>query len=212
MESKQDYELNLEEQEILLNRYKALFQEYIDFNHTINRQSNQFLKGIDRLNKWLFIVYHNPSCLFIGKNKCININNILNKLTNEEKYFVFSALIVLFQIFGDGNHRTAYEFFKSNTGRELTNEEKEIIERHHRNFEYYNLAEGYGDPVKMLVNIINSLVSEFRHLNSVRGGKIKNKLKLSSKSRRSKSKSRRSKSKSRRSKSKSRRSKTKSRI
>jgi len=68
--------------------------------HYFSINNNIYSKGLERLNKW---------------------GNLLNSirlisLSNKRKYFVLSALIILFQVYGDGNHRTASYLYNKYTG------------------------------------------------------------------------------------------------
>jgi hypothetical protein len=63
-----------------------------------------YSKGLERLNIWRNI---------------FNSNHLLSLITQTRKYFVLSALIVLFQVYGDGNHRTATYFYNKHTGGNL---------------------------------------------------------------------------------------------
>jgi hypothetical protein len=63
--------------------------------------NNIYSKGTERLYTWLTL-FNYPRLL---------------SLSHDLRYFVLSSLIILFQIYGDGNHRTASYFYNKYTGR-----------------------------------------------------------------------------------------------
>lgn len=65
--------------------------------------NNIYSKGLERINNWRNL-FHSRHFLYLQQNI---------------KYFVLSALIILFQVYGDGNHRTASYFYKKHTGCDL---------------------------------------------------------------------------------------------
>ena len=62
--------------------------------------NNIYSKGLDRLKIWGYIFCN---------------NNQLLSLPTKNKYFVLSALIIVFQVYGDGNHRTASYLYNKYT-------------------------------------------------------------------------------------------------
>jgi hypothetical protein len=78
-------------------------------NNTISHWNNYFMedryrlytKGTVRLDN-LCRVYDNP---------------LYKQLNTDEAWFVLSGLIILFQVFGDGNHRTARFLYNKFTGK-----------------------------------------------------------------------------------------------
>jgi len=63
--------------------------------------NNIYSKGLLRLTSWSTIFKTNSRLLSIPLNN---------------RYFVLSALIILFQVYGDGNHRTASYLYNKYTG------------------------------------------------------------------------------------------------
>jgi len=63
--------------------------------------NNIYSKGLERLTIW---------------GRIFNNNIQLRSIPHKNKYFVLSALIILFQVYGDGNHRTASYFYNKYTG------------------------------------------------------------------------------------------------
>ena len=63
--------------------------------------NNIYSKGIERIYTWRTL-FNYPRLLTVS---------------TDLKYFVLSSLIILFQIYGDGNHRTASYFYNKYTGR-----------------------------------------------------------------------------------------------
>ena len=147
-----------------------------------NGRQKQFSKGFDRLHAWLSLTYKRPSQFGIDKyGEPYIVKSLNNPRINEQaKLYVLSALIVIFQVFGDGNHRTSSEFFKRNTGRELREEEKNLIEDFNRKYDWYRIANNSYPPA-IIDDIVDTLVPNFNHMNGLRGGKSKKKRNKSTK-------------------------------
>jgi hypothetical protein len=82
----------------------------------------------------------------------------MDELNKEQRAYICSALIIYFQVFGDGNHRTAYKYFQHITGRELSLNEKYCIYTIREDY-HHILAEDC--PTYNLYSIINILLSSF---------------------------------------------------
>jgi len=147
-----------------------------------NGRERQFSKGFDRLHAWLSLTYKTPSQFGVDKYDEPYIVKSLNnpRINDDAKLYVLSALIVIFQVFGDGNHRTSSEFFKRNTGRELREEEKNLIEDFNRKYDWYRIANNSYPPA-VIDDIVDTLVPKFNHMNGLRGGKSKKKKNKSTK-------------------------------
>ena len=65
--------------------------------------SHIYSKGIHRLNLWIFL----------------HTSRLFETIPNNIKYFVLSGLIILLQVYGDGNHRTASYFYNLHTNDKL---------------------------------------------------------------------------------------------
>lgn len=142
----------------------------------------QFNKGYDRLKSWLNMAGLNPDYRYNGlhffwspvTNEMIPIK-YLDTLDKLQKSFCLAALIIYFQVFGDGNHRAANYFFNLNSGRNLTQEEKNGIHEIYQTVDYALFLQSRGDYTKyvgsILENVIQSLVIKFNKINRTTGGK-----------------------------------------
>ena len=172
------------------------YEEQEEFRQTFrddllaNGRQKQFSKGFDRLRAWLNLAYRShPSLIDIDKhgNSTITVVKILDdpRMNRLTKLYVLSGLIVIFQVFGDGNHRTAYEYFKRSAGRELTNQEKQLIgSLNAYTYSWAGIMQN-KHPLSILEQIIETLSSKFNHMNHLRGGKSR---KIKNKSRKNKTK------------------------
>jgi len=66
--------------------------------------NNIYSKGLTRLTTW---------------SKVFKTHTRLQTIPLNTRYFVLSALIILFQVYGDGNHRTASYLYNKYTGNTL---------------------------------------------------------------------------------------------
>jgi len=136
-----------------------------------NNRANHFSKGFERLKTWLDLAYRDPSVFIDSKGNKYPIN-AFNGLSHEQKIYCLSGLIIIFQVFGDGNHRTAYEYFRRMVGRELTDGEKSRLLEAHSEYKWDYLSYRYNDPIKILGGMINKL-SNNSNTNLMRGGLFK---------------------------------------
>jgi prophage maintenance system killer protein len=138
-----------------------------NYFYTVDNNKNLFLKGYERLKTWIHLFNDKPSFYF---------NKEIYPITEEEKYlysitidrliyfkknknleylFILSALIIIFQVFGDGNHRTAKYFMKINGGL-LTKKQEEMINNILRINDYYSIS---MNPIKKMNEIIVQLIN-----------------------------------------------------
>lgn len=68
--------------------------------HYFTINNNIYSKGLDRLTAW---------------SRQFNSER-LQSIPSKSKYFVLAALIILFQVYGDGNHRTASYLYNKYMG------------------------------------------------------------------------------------------------
>lgn len=79
-----------------------------------NQPENQFSKGIERLNRWMDLS-NSPGLLRIQRE-------------NADKFhFIMASLIIIWQVFGDGNHRTASHYYHQTTGKSMTMDFQEVF-------------------------------------------------------------------------------------
>jgi hypothetical protein len=162
--------------------YARQFKPYLDYNLRFHiNSSRQFNKGLERLKYWVHLAYDDPPMLWNGKEDFIPINSLAEGLTQEEKIFVLAVLMVIFQVFGDGNHRTASEFFYREIGRSLSTGEIELLNSLARENDYNALLHMYN-PEKNINNVIKRLLLSYRELR--RGGKRRKTIKKKNKRRR----------------------------
>jgi len=154
-----------------------------------NGRERQFSKGFERLHAWLSLAYKYPSQFGVDKyGKPLIVKSLSNPhLDKFAKLYALSGLMVIFQVFGDGNHRTAFEFFKRNTGRELREQEKIFIETLHRNYSWHSISNNSYPPA-IIDEIVENLAPKFNQINGLRGGKSKKRKNKSTKNKTKKNK------------------------
>ena len=147
------------------------FRRMFEDDLLANDREKQFSKGFERLHKWLYLAYREPSSFGVDKYGNPNIVKSLNnpQINRLSKLYALTGLMVFFQVFGDGNHRTAFSYFKENAGRELTYKEKEIINELNR----YNYSWDNITNASILDVVVESLASKFSSMNNLTGGKTK---------------------------------------
>jgi hypothetical protein len=131
-------------------------------NWRIYLEINQFNKGINRLETWNHINQQNPF-IYVKNNsdykfippKSYQYINELNMLKKEELYFILAGLIIIFQVFGDGNHRTADYFYKRMLNKNISQEQFKKINNILNNVDYNGIIE--RDPA-IIKNIIRDLL------------------------------------------------------
>ena len=146
----------------------------------------QFGKGYDRLKSWLNLAglnpdYRNRDVPYFWSpitNEMIPVKYLsdLNKL---QQNFCLAALIICFQVFGDGNHRAANYFFRLRSGRDLSVDEKNIINDIRIMFDYQRIEVLTGDHKKSIIalfdDLCRTLVTRFNKLHMSRSGGSANK-------------------------------------
>lgn len=140
-------------------------QDLIEFNSRIQhrRGNDQFSKGFRRLKVWLDL-YHNPP-VFIDKNgREYEVKSFKDISDPYTKAYVLAGLIVIFQVFGDGNHRTADNYFYTATGRNLTQQQMDLIDDV-MNTKGNEFTQIMSNPYK-IDEIVKILASKYPHLNT----------------------------------------------
>jgi len=143
-----------------------------EWNQYYSKNNNEhlFSKGIDRFKRWKEL----ESIELYNKE----IKQRLTDIRNSNKhhfYFVISALIIIFQVFGDGNHRTAAEYFKKmikSTIKDtknkniptITDTQMTNINNILRRFDYLSMDD---DKLLSIINELNNIISN----DISRGGK-----------------------------------------
>ena len=113
-----------------------IYKMIVDYNKSLRSDCStfekQFSKGIDRLRSWLLLYQTNISW---------------NPYT--ERIFCLTALLITYQVFGDGNHRTAYHFYEKHTGYAISERLKQNINDFYRYHDY--------TTIKVNSDLINKL-------------------------------------------------------
>lgn len=153
------------------NNYENWYNFYSEDNN-----KNLFSKGKDRLDSWTHLFQEEPT-FFFSKEIVPTpytrgvIQTLLNKLNNlrttdiKTYFFVLAGLIVIFQVFGDANHRTAKYFYNKMTGEDISEEQEMKINDILRSNDYYSIA---SNPIVKMTKIINQLINI---ITTVTGGK-----------------------------------------
>ena len=133
-----------------------------------NGREKQFSKGFDRLHTWLNLSYKKHSQIGVDKYGKPNIVKTLSNpvLDKSAKLYALAGLMVIFQVFGDGNHRTASKYFKQNVGRELRDEEKDLIEIFNKIYDWHRIIIS-PYPQSIIDEIVEGLTSKFNHMNGL---------------------------------------------
>lgn len=131
-----------------------------EWNQYYSKNDNEqlFSKGRNRFKKW-------------KKLESIKLDNevIKQRLTdirNSNKhhfYFVIAALIIIFQVFGDGNHRTAVYYFNKMTNSTIKDTQMTEINNILSTFNYPPT----DDKLLSIINELNNIISN----DISRGGK-----------------------------------------
>ena len=131
-----------------------------EWNNYYSKKNNKhlFSKGRDRFKKWKDL-------------ESIKLDNevikqILTDIRNSNKhhfYFVIAALIIIFQVFGDGNHRTAAEYFNKMTNSTIKDIQMTKINNILSTFNYPPT----DDKLLSIINELNNIISN----DISRGGK-----------------------------------------
>ncbi len=135
---------------------------------------NVFSKGLERLNTWKQLLQDNSILYFSkiitptteeDKKLMHNINTKINYLKYNNKHlycFLFASLIIIFQIFGDGNHRTAQYFMKIMGYPKINYIQMNEIDNILFKNDYF-IINKY--PIKKMNDIINNLIDVYLLIN-----------------------------------------------
>ena len=161
---------------------KNTYEHWYNY-YSQNENANLFSKGINRLETWDKLFQNEPILYFSKEiipadskeNDLLqNIIKILKKLKAVKPlhyFFIFAGLIIIFQVFGDANHRTANFFYKKMTGKDMTRlQEKYVNNELLRKYEYYSIEN--TTPIYTMNEIIIKLI---KIISTVNGGKRKSK-------------------------------------
>jgi hypothetical protein len=147
--------------EVPSNEYNNWYKFY-----TKDKYNNLFSKGKSRLRSWCRLMKDPPIFEFPNfspnEDEMEGIETLSNKLVYMNGvnpdcyYFIMSSLMVIFQIFGDGNHRTANFFYELSTGHQfgLSSIQQEKIKKVYQQNDYFTVSK---NPIKVLTNIVNEL-------------------------------------------------------
>jgi hypothetical protein len=131
-----------------------------------NNNNNLFSKGVDRLKSWSALLKEEPKLYFYremlptsvhDEELYVNAMNKIKHFRNSNKnvyYFILSALIIVFQVFGDGNHRTAAHFYKKMTNKDITSLQMGKINTILNNLDYNAIT---INPIKRMDELLNRL-------------------------------------------------------
>ncbi len=147
------------------NTYDNWYKYYSD-------NKNLFSKGTSRFDEW------NKLLLLEDNNSIISKLKELKSYDKTKYFFVMAALITIFQVFGDANHRTSRYFYNKMTGLDLTPDQELKINEILNSTDYNSLTSD------RLIQIINKLTQSIQSVRtgtqsvrtgtqSVRGGKKK---------------------------------------
>lgn len=145
---------------------------YLDKNRNL-----LFEKGKERLET-LKALLKEPPFLYFIENPDYNVNNpndtnilkelqIIKETKLDKYYFILASLIIIFQVFSDGNHRTANEFYRIYTGNNISPKQFEEIKniRYNNRYDYTDLE---SNP-----EIIKQIISELERIHLTGGSKRK---------------------------------------
>jgi len=161
---------------------KNTYEHWYNY-YSQNENANLFSKGINRLETWDKL-FQNKPILYFSKEiipadskenaRLQNIIKILKRLKAVKPlyyFFIFAGLIIIFQVFGDANHRTAKFFYKKMTGNDMTPQQEMVInDELLRKYEYYSIEN--TTPIYTMNKIIKKLIEI---ISTVNGGKRKSK-------------------------------------
>lgn len=141
------------------------FMPFIKFNLDVQKFRNpsmkllsdeQFSKGYQRLKIWLDLAYKIPP---IYTDFYTNEKHTIRALDipySEAKIYALACLMVILQVFGDGNHRTANEYFKSYTGKSLTEEQLNMT-----GYDFSKIVSN-RNPASIINEIVGKLTSKYQ--------------------------------------------------
>lgn len=136
----------------ILNKQKKDDMLSIEFAST-----GQFSKGYRRLYDWFHLKEYGN--LELTSNKYLQIDNLESMKYNEHLYyFCLSGFIILFQVFSDGNHRTAEQYYWVKTKRKINTAQMCEINSLFNIIDYYNFRVDESKIYKNMEMILNYLV------------------------------------------------------
>jgi len=152
-------------QNVSMNNDDEWYQYY-----SKNNNENLFSKGRDRFERWKEL-----ESIKLDNEEIKQRLTIIRNSNKHHFYFVISALIIIFQVFGDGNHRTAAEYFKKmikSTIKDtknkniptITDTQMTNINNILRRFDYLSMDD---DKLLSIINELNNIISN----DISRGGK-----------------------------------------
>jgi len=146
----------------LLNINLSIINRNLDVNSFVKYGSEkQFGKGYRRLHDWFHLKEYD--IIYLSDNNKFDIK-FLKSLKRENKdayYFCISGLIILFQVFSDGNHRTANEYYFKNTNKHIELEKMKKINHLFSLFDYYTFRVNEYKIYEMINMILDNLVKIF---------------------------------------------------
>ena len=169
------------------------YEKWNTFFSTDNNK-NLFSKGRERLETLEHLMENIPDIYFTKNTVPKNIEeeemltNITSKIISLRKhkpevyFFVIAALIIIFQIFGDGNHRTAQYFLKSMNTSEISPSQMNKINSLIGENDYNYIKENNT------INQLKKLLNDILIIHELRGGKTKLKKRIKYKKREQKNK------------------------
>lgn len=132
---------------------------------------NQFSKGRDRLETWLYLTEESPF-IYIKNNSLYKFIppedyqylTQLKGMKEEKLYFILAGLMIIFQVFGDGNHRTANYFYNKMVDKNITPKQFDKIDEILSNYDY-------GGNIQRDPLVITDIISKLLDIQQQTGGK-----------------------------------------
>jgi hypothetical protein len=157
----------------------GLVNNYENWNNFFSSDNNKnlFSKGFQRLDTWINLL-NEPSRLYFTKeivpsssredqyllDELLNTLDYLKQNKKEKYYFILASLIIIFQVFGDANHRTANYFMKNMTYLEINTAQMNKINELLSLNDYYTIKD---NPIRNMNHLINELIQ----ISDIIGGK-----------------------------------------
>ena len=140
-------------QNVSMNNDDEWYQYY-----SKNNNENLFSKGRDRFERWKEL-----ESIKLDNEEIKQRLTIIRNSNKHHFYFVISALIIIFQVFGDGNHRTAVYYFNKMTNSTIKDTQITKIQNILRTFDYPSMDD---DKLLSIINKLNNISNDIS-----RGGK-----------------------------------------
>lgn len=125
--------------------------------------SKLFSKGTFRQETWRRIAYPPHALIFQGVRVVSDkeaVHIIRRLVPPMRSAFILSALIIIFQVFGDANHRTADKFYYMRTGKHITPQQMKQIDAIGRQMDYGVISH---NPLQTLPIVIDRIQSVIQH-------------------------------------------------